>query len=138
MRLNIEISEKKMRHLEDIMQHTGIETKKELFNTAIALFKWAVIERSKGNVIASLDEETGDYKELLIPALENLRPTNIIALSDLERAIMNKEELINLLGAWQSQLSYQLELDTKEIETELEQLSQLETVLEAELVVAGD
>ncbi len=77
MNLKIELSERGMWVLETIMHNLGIETKKELFNTALALLKWAGEERAKGNVIASLNEDTGAYTELVIPALETLNSTPV-------------------------------------------------------------
>jgi len=48
-------------------------TRKDLFNNALTLFQWAVKAKRAGRIVASLDEETGAAKEILMPALENVR-----------------------------------------------------------------
>ena len=72
MRFNVEISEENVAELESIMLATGIHTIRELVNNAITLFEWAAKERSCGNIIASLDEDTGDFREVVLPALQDV------------------------------------------------------------------
>ena len=71
-RIQFELSEDKLKELEALMETSGIRTKKELFNSALTLFGWALYERKAGRVIASMDEEEGKYKELLMPALGSM------------------------------------------------------------------
>lgn len=67
MRLQIDVSESHLKELEDLMARADITTKKELFNYAINLLEWAVKESEKGNVIASVDEKDGRYREIQMP-----------------------------------------------------------------------
>ena len=70
-RLQIELSEEKVRQLEELLRDTGLATKKELVNNALTLLMWAVRETTAGRTIVSLDEDSKRYKEVLLPALEN-------------------------------------------------------------------
>jgi hypothetical protein len=70
-RLQIELSTDKLRQLEDLMEDTGLATKKDLVNNALTLLTWAVRETKIGRKIVSLDEQSKQYKEILLPALEN-------------------------------------------------------------------
>ena len=68
-RVQLEFSEVKIKELESLMKELGIVTRKDLFNNALTLFIWAVDEKRGGRTIASIDNETHRYKELLMPAL---------------------------------------------------------------------
>jgi len=70
MRIQIDIDESGERVLSSIKRSTGLTTYKDIFNNSIALFEWAIRQRSEGRVIASLDERTKRYKEMTMPALE--------------------------------------------------------------------
>lgn len=70
MRIQVDFDEQGVRTVDDIKEKTGLTTYKDVFNNALALFTWALKERSKGRLIVSLDEENRDYKELHMPALE--------------------------------------------------------------------
>jgi hypothetical protein len=71
VRLQIELSEEKVRQLEALLADTKLATKKELVNNALTLLTWAVRETKAGRRIVSIDEETKYYKEVLLPALEH-------------------------------------------------------------------
>ena len=47
-------------------------TKKDLFNNALSLFRWAVEERKSGRIIASIDGEEKSVREVVMPALSDL------------------------------------------------------------------
>lgn len=61
-------AKKKNAELEKLMKETGIETKRELINTAITLFIWAIREVKSGRSVGSVDEKNGKWKEIVIPA----------------------------------------------------------------------
>jgi len=69
MRLQLDLSEERVEALDRLMEETDLSTRKELFNNALSLFEWAVKEVRNGNVIASVNENEGRYRELHIPAL---------------------------------------------------------------------
>jgi hypothetical protein len=66
-RINFEVSEKRLEELDDLKNQLGIKTRVSLFNAALTLFQWAVRERMRGRVIASVDERNDSYKEVEIP-----------------------------------------------------------------------
>jgi hypothetical protein len=68
-RIQFDLPDDKVAELEKLMAESGIKTKKEFFNNALTLFEWAIKERKAGKTIASVDEKTNRYKELLMPAL---------------------------------------------------------------------
>lgn len=74
IRLQIEIEDARDAELERLMDECGIRTKKEFVNNALTLFEWAIRERKKGNIIAAADESGETLREVLLPALERVRP----------------------------------------------------------------
>ena len=67
IRIQLDLPEERVRELDEIMREAHIGTRKELFNSALTFLAWALNEREQGRVIASLDETTGGYKELVMP-----------------------------------------------------------------------
>lgn len=70
IRTQLEMSREKVAELEAMMTETELKTKKELFNYALTLLKWAIKERREGRIIASIDEPANKIKELDMPILE--------------------------------------------------------------------
>lgn len=68
-RVQFEFTEQGIEELRKLMEVTNVATRKDLFNNAITLLEWAVKERGRGKIIASIDEENGRYKELEMPVL---------------------------------------------------------------------
>lgn len=71
-RFQMDIPEERLQELEELMNDTGISTKKELMNNALTLLRWAIQEREKGFQIASIDEDEGVYKQLQMPILDTV------------------------------------------------------------------
>lgn len=69
VRLQLEVSERRMSELQELMAACDIHKQKDLFNAALTLFEWAVSERRKGRTVGSIDEANMKYKELALPAL---------------------------------------------------------------------
>jgi len=74
MRIQLDVDEKGVQLLDWLKGQTNSKTQKELFNNAMTLLTWAVKQRSQGRIIASLDEQNENYKELQMPALEYAAP----------------------------------------------------------------
>jgi hypothetical protein len=70
VRLQVEIDPENMEELEELQELGGLRTKKDLWNNAITLLKWAAREQARGASIFSINEEEGMYKELELPFLE--------------------------------------------------------------------
>jgi len=73
VRVQLDMPENRVRELEQIMAKTGVATRKDIFENALALFEWAVNERTVGRKIGSIDEEGDGYRELLMPALASVK-----------------------------------------------------------------
>ena len=73
IRIQLDLPDEQVAELDKLMEETGIRTRKDLFNNALTLFEWAVKAKRAGNIIASIKEGEGRFKELLMPALENVR-----------------------------------------------------------------
>ena len=72
-RMQFELTDEKYERLMVLMKVCGIETQKDLFQNALGMFEWAVNERKRGRIVASVDEERNRYKELSMPALDHVR-----------------------------------------------------------------
>jgi len=72
IRIQFELPEDKVKELEGLMQEANISTRKDLFNNALTLFEWAVNEKKAGNIIASVDEDRQNFKELVMPSLSSV------------------------------------------------------------------
>ena len=73
MRMQLELPTENVKLVKHIMDTGNIGTYKELFNTALTTLYWCMQEVQNDRIIASLDEETGKYKELSIPAFQFAR-----------------------------------------------------------------
>lgn len=76
-RLQIDITDTQEKDLEqqlNELKEFGIGTKKDLFNNALALFEWAVRERKRNRIIASIDEGAEKFHEVHMPVLDRIRP----------------------------------------------------------------
>jgi hypothetical protein len=68
-RVQLDLAPSQMERLNWLMAACDIETRKDLFNSALSLFEWAVMEVLKGKTIASVDKESKHLTELAMPAL---------------------------------------------------------------------
>jgi hypothetical protein len=68
-RVQLELAPIQVERLNWLMATCHIDTRKDLFNSALSLFEWAVLEVSKGKMIASVDNEAMRLTELSMPAL---------------------------------------------------------------------
>jgi hypothetical protein len=67
MRLQFELTEEKVKELDELIDHLGLKTRVNLLNEALTLYEWAIHEREAGRIIASVDEESDKYKEVELP-----------------------------------------------------------------------
>mgnify|MGYP005847460283 CR=1 FL=1 len=71
-RIQFELDGERNRALERLMAEVGVRTRKEFFNYALSLLKWAIEERRQGRRIASIDSENGRIKELEMPIFSSM------------------------------------------------------------------
>jgi len=73
MRTQVEVHPDNRKVVDQLMTDGNFKTYEELFNTALTVLYWCLKEVNSGRIIASLDEQTGKYKELSMPAFEHRR-----------------------------------------------------------------
>ena len=73
IRVQLDMPEERIKDMQQIMAKTGVSTRKDVFENALALFEWAVNERMNGRKIASFDEKEDGFRELLMPALASVK-----------------------------------------------------------------
>lgn len=66
MNVKFKVNKKEGTAIKEMMREVGLKTERELLNHALTAFGWIIIERKKGNVIASVDEKNKAYKELMM------------------------------------------------------------------------
>ena len=79
VRIQFELSVEKVRELEKLMAEAEVPTKKDFINNALTLLVWAIEETRAGRVIASLDQSSKHYKELVMPLLSNISSKKRVA-----------------------------------------------------------
>ncbi|MBV9154755.1 MAG: hypothetical protein JO097_00725 [Acidobacteriaceae bacterium] len=78
VRIQLDLPDEQVKELDVLMEKTGLTTRKDLFNNALTLFQWAVKAKEAERIIASVDEEGKTAKELVMPALENIRVPTVV------------------------------------------------------------
>jgi len=76
-RIQLDMNDDLVKELDDLVKETNLATRKELFNNALTLFQWAVKAKRTGRIVAALNEETGEAKEIVMPALEAVRSNGL-------------------------------------------------------------
>lgn len=74
IRVQLDFPEERIEDLNKMMKTTGLSTRKDLFNHALTLFNWAIIERQKGRLIGCVDEDEQRFKQIMMPAIEACKP----------------------------------------------------------------
>ena len=69
VKIQFDLPAKRVEEIEKLMELTRTATRKDYFNNALTLLEWAIRERYMGNTIASVDEQKGKIKELVMPIL---------------------------------------------------------------------
>ena len=75
IRIQIDIPIEQNKELLMMMDQANISTKKDLFNNALAMLRWALKEKALGKEIASVDASKDSYKELHMPIFDNVQTT---------------------------------------------------------------
>lgn len=70
VRIQFDVRRAHLDLIDELQEACGLETRKELFNNAVALMKWAVQARLSGRRIASYDPVGDDVEVVALPALD--------------------------------------------------------------------
>jgi hypothetical protein len=68
VRWQLDVPAERASELDQFGDQYEFATRKDLVNTALSLLQWAVDEVKAGRIVASIDESTGRYKQLELPA----------------------------------------------------------------------
>lgn len=71
VRFQVEILECRLGQIGEIMGRTGLRTKRELFDHAMAILEWAAKETASGNTVGS-QTTAGEFQKLITPTLINV------------------------------------------------------------------
>jgi len=71
-RVQFDLPASKIAQLEELMEETDSETRRELFNNALTLLQWAIEQRQEGYEIASYHREHKDLHIVKMPALNHV------------------------------------------------------------------
>jgi hypothetical protein len=74
-RLQVDLTETQDKDFDQLLNELrpfGISTKSGLVNNALALFEWAVRERKRNRIIASIDEDSERFHEVHMPVLDRI------------------------------------------------------------------
>jgi hypothetical protein len=74
-KLQIDVPDERLEELQALMRKCDINTYKDLFNNAMTLLEWAARQSEDGRMVASVDEQNMRFRELSMPILDRLRPT---------------------------------------------------------------
>ncbi len=69
MRFQLDFDDQGEKLVLELERRTGVRTHRELFNNALTLLDWATEQAMQGRTVASLDMQTKQSKELLMPVL---------------------------------------------------------------------
>lgn len=72
VRIQLDLPRRQVDELQALMEETGVATRKDFINTALSFLIWAIKERRKGRIIASVDEANDTYREVVMPMLNNI------------------------------------------------------------------
>jgi hypothetical protein len=70
VRLQVEMSKDRLASIDQLMEATGMGTRKEFLDNALTLLAWAIRERQKGRSIASVSADGTSFKEVMMPCLD--------------------------------------------------------------------
>lgn len=96
VRIQFDIADSQWESMKGLMEKCGTDTCKDFFNNTYALLEWAVQEKCTGNVIASINDDTRQVKELDMPCFRNLKPGR--ARSYWKKAVVALSLVATVLG----------------------------------------
>ena len=72
-KLQVEMTPAQLQLLDELQEAGDLRTKKELLDNAFTLLKWAVRKKQEGDLIISMDPQTGAMRELELPYLQRAK-----------------------------------------------------------------
>ena len=91
IRWQLDMPVQRAKELEALEKTYGFSSRKDLVNTALSMLQWAIDEVKGGRVLASVDEKTMRYKELVLPAFKVAAAQAVTAQAPLSASIAELE-----------------------------------------------
>lgn len=73
VRVQFDLTEEKVKEIEDIMTKSGMSSRKDVFNTALTLLEWAIEESERGHDIAAINRNEKEFFSLRMPVLDSAK-----------------------------------------------------------------
>jgi hypothetical protein len=70
VRLQVEMTKERLKSVDTLAELTGMASRKEFLDNALTLMAWAIRERQKGRMIASVSQDQESFTELMMPCFE--------------------------------------------------------------------
>lgn len=91
--IQLDITDARMRDIDEMAAKCGLASRKDVFENALTLLEWAIREREKKRVIASVDESSDTFYQVRLEALEKIvKSTSVCAYCN--RPFNNRNEEI--------------------------------------------
>lgn len=71
VRIQFDVDAGRIEEIDEAMRRAGLKTRRELFDHALTLMEWAIDESLKGRQIATIDEASGRFQLVMMPALRS-------------------------------------------------------------------
>ncbi|WP_447067264.1 hypothetical protein [Vibrio alginolyticus] len=81
IRVQFDLTEDKVKEIEEIMEKSGMSSRKDVFNTALTLLEWAIEESERGHDIAAINRSEREFFSLRMPVLESAKKKQQTALA---------------------------------------------------------
>lgn len=73
IRVQFDLTEDKVKEIDDLMTKSGMSSRKDVFNTALTLLEWAIEESERGHDIAAINRGEREFFSLRMPVLESAK-----------------------------------------------------------------
>lgn len=70
VRVQFDLTEDKVKEIEEIMEKSNMSSRKDVFNTALTLLEWAIDESERGHDIAAINRADKEFFSLRMPVLD--------------------------------------------------------------------
>ena len=76
VRLQIDMTKERIKSIDELKTITGLGSRKEVLDNALAIFSWAISETQEGRNISSINGDCTSFKQLVMPCIESARNHN--------------------------------------------------------------
>jgi len=73
VRIQFDLADEKWDDLTKLMDRLRLDTRKDLFNNALAILEWAVDQVDEQRLVCSIPKDEHSYRELVMPWMKNIK-----------------------------------------------------------------